>query len=186
MIFKPSDIEAIAETIANGGVGIFPFDTVWGLTGAVTEPVIDRICKLKNRSPESPLLIILPSPDDTERFTVPLSQVQREHMDHYWPGPTTLVLEKRPDINPTLTGGKNSVALRYPDFIVLNFLLNVLKQPIVSTSANISGQPTPKRFTDIDPEILDNVDFAFHHTSPLIGEASQIIDIRTEPVTILR
>jgi len=186
MIFKPSNIEKIADQIADGGVGVFPFDTVWGLTGLWSESAIERICSMKKRSPENPLLIILPRPDDAEKYTTPLTDAQRAHMDHYWPGPTTLVFGKHPDVNPSLTGGKDSIALRYPDFIVVNYLLKVLKQPVVSTSANISGHENPVKFSDIDPNIINQVDFAFQSVEPLTGEASQIIDVRTEPITVLR
>ena len=102
-------------------------------------------------------------------------------MTTYWPGPLTLIFEKHPQVSPLLTGNKSTIAIRHPNHPLLNQILNKINQPLLSTSANFSGETT------LSNQLLSTIDFT--HGNIALTEhtvASTIVDTTQRNLVILR
>ena len=89
-MFKPADILTISQQLQEGAVGIFPFDTLLGITGIVSETVIQRVQQIKNRQ-DQPFILILSDLKQLSDWVAPLSVQQDQVIRHYWPGPITFI-----------------------------------------------------------------------------------------------
>ncbi len=162
-----STLEEVAERLKGGQVGLFPFDTIWGITGI--ESTATRIASIKQRPATQPFIKVIPDLS----WVNPATNLQRELIAKHWPGPVTLRFS-------------DQIALRLPAFEPLNQLLFLVNQPLITTSANLSGKDFPKTFQDISPEVINRVDFYYAEIEPLLGRPSLIIDATTNPPTTLR
>ena len=88
--------EQITEILKNGGVGVMPTDTIYGLVGQALKPkTVARIYKLKQRPPNQPFIILISDIADLEKFKITLGQKTREILNQFWPGPISVVLSKK-------------------------------------------------------------------------------------------
>ena len=171
-------IRDCSRRLRNNEIGIFPFDTIWGLVGRIDETVANRLYGIKRRPSSSPLLVVIPDLGWLDTLVLPLTEMQREWVQNSWPGPVTLIFDGK--------GRQKTLAVRLPKFGPLNELLEGVGQPLYSTSANISGDPFPKRFDDISPEVLAGVDFAYRESEPLLGAESKIVDLTGSIPRVIR
>lgn len=142
------DEEIITEAIrvlADGGVVLYPTDTVYGLGANIfNKNAVKKVYDIKQRSLLKPLSILV---HDIEaiKLVAKVSLSQKEQLKEYLPGPYTFILNKRPIVPRTITSGLNSVGVRVPDCDIARNLARIF--PITTTSANLS-----------DDEVLDNPD----------------------------
>lgn len=157
--------EHLIKRLRRGGVAVFPTDTAYGLGASIHRPgAVRRVFRAKGRPVEKtvPVLVV---PDQARRLAR-FSPTERAAARRFWPGGLTLVLEARaPD---RLTAGlvrDGTLALRVPDYPPL---LRVLRRcgPLVGTSANPSGEPTPTRAQELSPELLERVDVTVRGAIP--------------------
>ena len=186
MKFNKKEIQNISDQLKNNKVGIFPFDTIWGITGIIDEKVVKKIRRLKNRPDDKPLLIVIPDASSLKFCVEGLADQQMELINDVWPGPVSIIFKKSKNIPYYVTGGKETVGIRLPDFEPLNYLLTCVGQPLVTTSANFSKQREPRVFQDIPKEIINKLDFVYDAFIPSLGEASRVIDCSTDQVKIVR
>ena len=184
-MFKPSDILAISQQLQEGAVGIFPFDTLLGITGVVSESVIRRIQHIKNRD-DQPFILILPDGDQLTDWVAPLSAQQKRMLDYYWPGPITFIFKKNERVPNYVTCSKPTIAIRMLEFLPVNVLLEHLKQPILSTSVNITGDPSCMTVADCPDSIVSHMDFVLDSCKPLYQQPSTIVDLSSENPICLR
>lgn len=178
-------IEKMANVIKRDGVGIFPCDTILGIISLVTAENCLRIQQIKQRSHTS-FIVLISHLDQIKGLAKPLSETQQKYCHKYWPGPVTLIVKKAETVSLQLTGGKDSIAIRYPKFDYLNDLINKINAPIISTSANISGQSVADSVETCDEALRKQVDFVFPYHLSGVGQASTIVDIQQEKVEIIR
>lgn len=176
------------EVIKKGGIILYPTDTVWGIgCDATNEEAVKKIYQLKQRE-ESKSMIILVNGDKMMHQT--FNQVPEVAWDiiDFSEKPTTLILDNPKNIAKNLIASDNSVGVRIVKEPFCFKLMERMKVPLVSTSANISGQPSPKSFKEIDPEIIKNVDYVVHLNQDKICNApSTIIKITLDAqVKIIR
>lgn len=186
MIFKPHEIRHIAKKLDHDALGIFPFDTLFGLTCTLNESNMNRLYTLKKRPQNFGCIVIIPNLSFLPRLTQPLSPFQSQKIQSFWPGPVTLIFKKHTKLPKFITRGKNTIAIRLPHFLPLNYLLNTLNQPIFSTSVNRSGEPAASTPESFPSNILEGVDFSYTSLSPPLNTASRIIDISQDNITVLR
>jgi L-threonylcarbamoyladenylate synthase len=175
-MFKPSDILTIAQQCQQDAVGILPFDTLIGLTGVVSEPVISRIQTIKQRQ-DQPFILILSDWNMLQDWVAPLSFSQEMVLRHYWPGPITFLFKKHPRVPEYVTCSKPTIAIRMIEYLPINFLLKNLNQPIVSTSVNLTGEAPAMCLEDCSKSILSQVDFMLDLCRPLYHQPSTIVDL---------
>jgi L-threonylcarbamoyladenylate synthase len=152
------------STLKKGGVILYPTDTIWGLGCDARKPeAIDRLMKLKGREEGKPLLILVDSMqmimDYVEIF--PQSALSLLHSAQK---PTTLIYPHSKNLPPNLLPEDKSIGIRIVCHPFCTPLVKMLAAPITSTSANFSGNASPKSYDDIDPKLIKKVDYAVNPT----------------------
>jgi len=181
------NLNNLIESLKSNQVGIFPCDTVLGLIGRMDGSVIDRIARIKNRPVTQSFLFLIPDKNWLAQLVrMPLSPQAIQLMETYWPGPLTLVLPKSDQVSDLFTAGKPTIGIRFPQFKPLNDLLNAINEPLISTSVNRSGEPSPQTFLGVSDEIKSRVDFIVSEFEPGLSGESTIVDCTQDQPKILR
>lgn len=155
------DLKNALDTLRRGGIILYPTDTVWGLgCDATRADAIDRIFKLKQRADGKALITLLSDSDDLCRWVDGIPDVAYELIEAAV-SPLTVVFDKAlvPPLAPNLPAQDGSLAVRITREPFSAELCRALRRPLVSTSANISGKPTPRTFSEIPKEIINAVDY---------------------------
>ena len=133
-------VNLTADYLKRGLVIAYPTDTVYGLgCDARSTEAIKRINKIKSEKGSKPLLILISDFKMLKKYCF-VNSMQMEYLKDVWPGPVTVVLKRRPNLPPELTGGLNSLAVRLPDNDFLTKIISEVDFPIVSTSLNKKGE----------------------------------------------
>lgn len=137
-----TELANACEVLHNGGIVAHPTETVYGLGVDPFQPLaLQRLVALKGRDATKGLILLIQSMADLVRVAdTPSSHAQRL-MRHFWPGPLTLLLPARKGLPDLVTGGRSTVAVRYSSSRHVAMLLGAWGQPLVSTSANLAGDP---------------------------------------------
>lgn len=152
-------INAAVKTLREGGVILYPTDTVWGLgCDATNAKAVERLSKIKHRNPSKPMLILTDSDVMVSRYVSEVPDIAYGLMD-VATDPLTIVYDSGKDVAPALLGDDGSIGIRVTDNDFCRRVIHKLNRPVVSTSANISGAPLPEEIEDVSPEICDAVDF---------------------------
>lgn len=176
------------EVIKSGGVAVFPTDTVYGIGCRLDNAdAIKKVFTIRNRAEEKAVLAVVDSIEMAQEYLLPIPQDVRENlMDKYWPGGLTIVLPCNTEKVPSVARGDGlTLGVRQTNHPVLLQILKEIKVPLVAPSANFSGQPTPQRFSDIDPKLLSLVDCVIDEPSGG-NVSSTVIDCSVQPWKILR
>jgi L-threonylcarbamoyladenylate synthase len=179
---------AFRETTADGGLVIFPTDTVYGLGArADREEPVQRIYEVKGRPAELALPLLVGSVEAARRVAQWSPAAQRL-AEAFWPGPLTLVLPERrlSGLRPLVTAGRGTVGVRRPDHAALLGWLEACDFPLAVTSANRSGAPAAVRVADLPPELRETVDLILDGGACPGGVASTVVDLASPPPQILR
>ena len=176
----------IAQQLKEGQVGVFPADTIYGLTCIPERKAIEALYKLKKRQQNQPFLMLLPQIEYLHDWVSPLTKQQLDVLHQYWPGPFTFIFEKNTRVLDVITGGRNTIAIRIPDFKPIIDLMRLLKQPLLSTSVNVSGQPSITSLDQLDDGFKRNIDFCFDGIKPRYGVESTLVDLSVFPFKIIR
>lgn len=147
------------DVLKVGGVILYPTDTVWGLgCDATNEESIKRIIEIKGRDSGKNLLILVKDEDMLKDY---VEHIPEKALDVLRTAiqPTTIIYPKAKNLPIHLLSGNESIGIRIPNHEFCQRLLSEYGKPIVSTSANISGEPTPLCFSQIDNRILKAVDY---------------------------
>lgn len=180
-----TESQVIAHAFAMGKVGLLPTDTLWGLSGLAVAEVAQRIQSLKHRDEPKPLILLVDDLTCMSAWLQPLTESQQRFCARHWPGPVTVLLPVTEQAPVHITAGKPTVGVRIPAVPRLRALLALLGQPLISTSANLTGEPPAN-----DPLVLAHqwgaaVDFCVDWDNPR-GQASAIWDLSQEPPKQLR
>lgn len=183
-----TEIHNAFEVIKNGGIILYPTDTVWGLgCDATNEEAVKKIYALKQREESKSMLVLV----NGERM---LYQVFNEVPQAAWEiwdntqKPTTLILDKPRNVAKNIIAEDNTLGVRMVNEPFCFKLMERMKKPLVSTSANISGEPTPKSFQEISPEIIKGVDYVVNlYRDKICDKPSTIIKLTLDSqVKIIR
>jgi L-threonylcarbamoyladenylate synthase len=185
--FKKALREA-EEVLANGGVILYPTDTVWGLgCDATNSKAVEKIYKIKNRADSKSLICLVSDVAMLERHIEEVPEPAYDIID-FSEKPTTIIYDAPKGVAASVIADDNSLGIRVAKDKFCKYLITNFKKPIVSTSANISGAPTPKQFEEIDAKILSAVDYIVPLQPEFNqGAASTIIKIKNNgEVRIIR
>lgn len=181
------DIKEAAKIIENGGLVAFPTETVYGLgANAFDEEAVGKIYEAKGRPSDNPMIVHIARASDIGQLTPMLSADIVALIDNFWPGPITMVLEKKPGIPDRTTGGLDTVAVRMPDNEAALALINMAGCPVAAPSANISGSPSPTRAKDVIADMDGKIDAVISGEDCRVGIESTVVDMTGEIPTILR
>ncbi len=153
------DIKKAVETMRNGGIILYPTDTVWGIGCDATNPLaVAKIYKLKKRDDSKAMICLVDSTDRLQRYVKNVPEVAWDLME-LAEKPTTVILDNAVNLASNLIANDGSIALRITREKFSNQLCYRFQKPIVSTSANISGEPAAQNFCDISEDIKNGVDY---------------------------
>lgn len=153
------EITHTQEIINKGGIVLYPTDTIWGIgCDATNADAVSKIYKLKQRAESKSMLCLVSSIRMLERYVETIPEMAFSILEHA-NRPTTIIYDKPMGVAENLIATDNSLGIRMVNNGFAYELLKKLKRPIVSTSANISGMPSPQSFKEIDPHILNGVDY---------------------------
>jgi L-threonylcarbamoyladenylate synthase len=190
---QEEDIRNAVETIRKGGVILYPTDTVWGIgCDATNEEAVKRVYEIKQRDDSKALICLVDSDARLQRYVRQVPDVAWQLIDSLQDSdakPTTLILDGAVNLAPNLIADDGSVALRITHEPFSKELCFRFQKALVSTSANISGQPAAANYCDIDPVLLEAVDYVCtsRRQEKKPHEPSKIVRLRANgEVTIIR
>ena len=154
-----TEVHNAYETIQNGGIILYPTDTVWGIgCDATNEDAIKKIYELKKRVESKSMIVLVNGEKMIYNIFAAIPDVAWEIID-LSEKPTTLILDNPKNVASNIIADDKTLAIRLVKEPFCFKLMERMKRPLVSTSANISGMPTPNSFKEINPEIIKGVDY---------------------------
>lgn len=184
---EPRVLAVAARVLSHGGLAIFPTDTLYGLAADPRNPAgVDRVFRLKGRMAAQALPLVAASLEQVERSLGGVSGRTRRLAERFWPGPLTLVVNAGPEVAMAVLGLEGTVAVRVPAHAVARGLGASLGFPVVSTSANRTGQPAPATAGDAIAALGGDVDVVLDAGPVAGGAPSTIVDARGDEVRLIR
>lgn len=185
--------DALKEAVfilEQGGVIIYPTDTLYGIGGnALDKKAIGKIFEVKDRPAVKPLSVIVRNIMWAKELAY-INKRQSKVLEKVWPGRVTAILSKKEIVSDILTGGHKTVGLRVPDHPLTNQLLKLFGYPLVSTSANLSGQEQTQDISEIieifSRRLVCQPDLVLDVGILPKSEPSTILDLTTDKPKILR
>ena len=183
-------IDTAATVIREGGLVVFPTETVYGLGGnGLDGGVSQKIYAAKGRPSDNPLIIHIAFPHEADRYAV-VGDLYNRLATAFMPGPLTVVLPKRDCVPYATTGGLDTVAVRCPQHPIAHALLKACGLPVAAPSANLSGKPSPTVAEHVIADLSGRVDVIIDGGASEIGLESTIVKIDRdetgEYLTLLR
>lgn len=153
------EVDEAVRVLREGGIILYPTDTVWGLgCDATNAEAVDRIYRLKRSENKKSMLVLCASADMVVRYVNRAPGIAFEVMEMAT-SPLTLILPGATGVAANLIPDEGTLGIRVPDHEFCRRMLRALQRPVVSTSANISGEATPTGLQEVSREIIDGVDF---------------------------
>jgi L-threonylcarbamoyladenylate synthase len=179
-------IKKAIDILRMGGVVAYPTDTVYGLGSDIYDSrAVERIFRIKRRSHNLPLPVLIASTDQLASITVKIPAIARDLVDHFWPGALTIILRKDSSVPDIVTAGSDKIAVRIPGHPIPLAIIRGMGKPITGTSANVSGKPNPLTHQEVKAQLDENVDYIIKG-GKCSGIESTIVDITAEEPVIIR
>ena len=176
-----------AQIIKKGGIVIFPTETVYGIgTNGLDENAIRKLYEVKQRPLNKPISLLVNNIEMVEKIAKNITELEYKLMERFFPGPLTIILEKRDIIPDILTSNTNTVGIRMPSGEIAKKLIEFAGVPIATSSSNISGKPSGTNITDIKKDFEGKVDCFIDNGESELGIPSTVIRIIDNIPHILR
>lgn len=176
---QATDINGALEVLRAGGLILYPTDTIWGIGCDATNPAaVERVYQLKGRDQSKSLIVLLDNENKLPGYVQEVPEIAYQLIE-YTERPLTIVYSGAKNLAPNLIAEDGSIGIRIVNHTFCSPLLQRLRKPLVSTSANLSGQPSPKNFSEISQEIMDGVDYvvSYDQDNPGTGRASIVMKL---------
>jgi L-threonylcarbamoyladenylate synthase len=176
-----NDIKKAAEVLKSGGVILYPTDTIWGLGCDATNPeAVARIYQIKKREDSKSMLVLMENPALLERYVNDVPEIAWDLVE-ISTTPLTVIYPGAKNLANNLIAEDGSIGIRFTKEEFTTKLLQRFRRPIVSTSANISGQKSPSFFDEISEEIKSQVDYMVEYRQDDINPAQPSSIIKLWP-----
>ena len=183
-----NDIERCLEVLHAGGIILYPTDTIWGIgCDATNAKAAEKIIALKQRPAAKSFVVLVASEREVLQYTAAPDLAVFDYLDKTTK-PTTVIYEHALGLAENVLADDGSVAIRICNEEFCKHLIKRFRKPIVSTSANISGEPAPSNFASINQAIIDGVDYVVKYRQDDVSEAkaSSIIKWEKGEVVVIR
>lgn len=175
---KEEYLQEAAEILAKGGLVIIPTETVYGIAANSLNPqTIKRLYTIKKRPQEKPFSLHIDKKEKIEEFACDIPVSAYKLIARFWPGPLTIVLKSKDG---------QTIGLRMPDDEIALEIIKRSNVPVVCPSANLSGNPAPKDFSQAIKDLDGLVDFAIDAGPTRLGIESTVVDLTKKPEEVLR
>lgn len=177
------EIKKTLEVLNNGGLILYPTDTVWGVgCDATNEEAIKKVYQLKQRDDSKALICLVSDTRMLQKYVYEIPDAAYDIVE-LADRPTTIIYDQPINVAKNLIAEDNTLAIRVASDEFCQKLIRQFKRPLISTSANISGKPTPKSFSEISKEILKGVDYVVNlHREKSNGAPSSIIKVGNDAI----
>lgn len=180
-------IKEAAVQIKEGKIVLFPTETVYGIgANALDEKAVNKIFEAKGRASDNPLIVHICNLDMINDLVQEIGETEEKLITNFWPGPLTIIFNRRECIPNNVTAGLDTVGIRMPSNSVARKLIEFAGLPIAAPSANISGKPSGTKVEDIIDELDGKVDYILDAGMVDIGVESTVIRVVDSKVHILR
>ena len=181
------ELKIPAKIIKEGGIVIFPTETVYGIgTNGLDKEAIKKLYEVKQRPLNKPISLLVSNIEMVEQVAKNISKLEYKIMQNFFPGPLTIILEKKDIVPDILTANTNTVGIRMPSGEIARKLIEYAGVPIATPSANISGKPSGTNIKDIQKDFDGKVDCFIDNGESKLGIPSTIIRVINDEVHILR
>lgn len=181
------DFKDASEILKRGGLVAFPTETVYGLGGdAYDRTASQRIYAAKGRPSDNPLIVHIAEISELEKLAVNIPAEAYLLAEKFWPGPMTMILQRKDSVPRETTGGLDTVAVRMPSHPIARRLILESGLPIAAPSANASGRPSTTKASHVIEDLDGKIDMIIDGGSSDIGLESTIVDLTVKPALILR
>lgn len=179
-------IAEIAETLRSGGVAILPTETVYGIFCSYDdESAIRRIFEIKRRPQEKILTLTLADVAEAKKY-VELASWQEKVIEEFLPGPVTFVFKPVVALSEFLVSREGKTGIRIPDSPATRKIIRATGKPLASTSANLSGMPSPASFEEIEKELIEAADVSLDAGICEVKVPSTVFDLSFYPGKVIR
>lgn len=184
--FKLTELKEPVEIIKNGGIVIFPTETVYGIgVNAFNEEAVKRLYEIKQRPLSQAISLLVSDMEMVNKIAKDITELEYKLMERFFPGPLTIILRKK-EIVPNIIAYQDTVGIRMPSGEIARKLVEYAKVPIAAPSANITGKPSGTNLQDIIKDFEGKVDYIIDGGKSQIGKASTIIKVIDNVPHILR
>ena len=183
-----NDVEQCLSVLKSGGIILYPTDTIWGIgCDATNEEAVERVYLVKERPSNKSLIILVADEREVMKYVAHPDPRVFEYLEST-KKPTTVIYEGAIGLASNLASEDGSIAIRVVRDEFCRHLIKRFRKPIVSTSANVSGQPPPKNFKDVSDKIRNGVDYVVQYRQDDIQEAnsSSIIQWKNGQPNVIR
>lgn len=181
------ELKIPAKIAKEGGIVIFPTETVYGIgTNGLDKEAIKRLYEVKQRPLNKPISLLVSNIEMVEQVAKNISKFEYKIMQNFFPGPLTIILEKKDIVPDILTANTNTVGIRMPSGEIARKLIEYARVPIATPSANISGKPSGTNIEDIQKDFEEKVDCFIDNGESKLGIPSTIVRVINDEVHILR
>ena len=178
-------LQQAAQIIKRGGLVAFPTETVYGLgADGFNEEAAKKIYAAKGRPSDNPLILHIAEENQLKQIVKKIPEKAKKLMESFWPGPLTIILEKKENVPYTTTGGLDTVAIRMPNHLGALSFLKAVQTPIAAPSANTSGRPSPTKAEHVLEDMKGKIDMILDGGEVGIGIESTIIDMTSVPMIL--
>jgi tRNA threonylcarbamoyl adenosine modification protein (Sua5/YciO/YrdC/YwlC family) len=176
-----------AEAVLRGGVIAFPTDTLYGLGCSLFDvSAVEMVARLKRRDPSLAVISLIPEPRQVEGLATDITAVARRLIDRFWPGPLSLIFKAAAIVPARVRGAGGTVALRCPKDTLSQRLLATIGGPVVSSSANLSGQPPAETAEEVVRTFGNQLDLVIDGGPRRGGMPSTLVDVSSGRPRLLR
>ncbi len=182
-----NDTQKAIQVFKNGGVVIFPTDTAYGIGCRMdSEEAVRKVFAIKKRSLDNAVLVLVDGIEMAKKYVEIPDNVYKKLIEGNWPGGLSIFLKTiHGRVLNIITANTDILAIRWPDHKKIEKIVTEVGVPIVATSANISGEETPFAISDLNKDILAQVDFVLEGECTYKKE-STIVDTTVQPWKIIR
>ncbi len=185
--FDPEAVRQGAELLKSGGIVAFPTETVYGLGADAFNPVaVARVFELKNRPHFDPLIVHIADKRTVAKLAADVAPEARLLMDRFWPGPLTIILNKKPVVPDIVTAGLPTVAIRMPEHPIALDLINALGRPVAAPSANPFGYMSTTTAEDVARVFGGDLPLILDGGPSSYGIESTVVSVRDGTVVVHR
>lgn len=175
------EVNKALEVLKAGGLILYPTDTIWGIgCDATNAEAVDKVFQLKGRSAEKSLIVLLDSDNKLQAYVKEVPEIAYDLIE-FAENPLTIIYSNAKNLAANAVAADGSIGIRIVKHEFCSQLLQRFRKPIISTSANLSGEPSPVSFIDISPEIKSGVDYVVNWEQNVVSNSKPSTIMKLEP-----